>query len=433
MNDLDENTPGYDELASSSANDGAGWEPIGNHQYNFKGSFDGDGFTIYDLYINRPDEEYIGLFGYGYSAEIVNINMNSVNITGQKYVAGIIGDNHSGTVDNCNVTGSINGTSLIGGIVGYNSDSIIRNSLYTGQITGVEGEENISSIGGITGHNDQGELNSNSTNVSISVDGFCTDIGGIGGYNYGSITNCNSEGTMTISTTRGYKFGGLVGMNQAKTITNSYSTVDVTVTNSTSTEGMVGGLVGHNNDGTINNSYSNGTIKGTYRVGGLIGYNNGYVYTSYSASEIIGLGDNQSFLGGLLGQNQYGTVENCYSTGDITGDSSIGGLVGYNGDRSSIKSSYSIGIPSGSSSLGGLVGINYGDITDSMSLESSSYGNVNGGDLFGRVTEAPQDVMQKDDIYTEETLAGYDDMNAIWDSSIWNFGTDSDYPKLNWQ
>lgn len=49
MTNLDENSPGYDTYASADANGGAGWEPL-----NFSGTFDGNGYTIADLVINRP-------------------------------------------------------------------------------------------------------------------------------------------------------------------------------------------------------------------------------------------------------------------------------------------------------------------------------------------------------------------------------------------
>ncbi len=75
MNNLDSATPGYDELASPSANQGKGWEPIGWGYWVstwfgakevgeiFKGSFDGQGYEIRDLYISNS-ERLVGLFGF---------------------------------------------------------------------------------------------------------------------------------------------------------------------------------------------------------------------------------------------------------------------------------------------------------------------------------------------------------------------------------
>jgi len=152
---------------------------------------------ISDLKINRPDEEDIGLFGAGYEAELVNININSADISGKKAVGSITGNIRKGEIDNCSVTCSVNGNSNTGGIAGYSDeDSIIKNSSFSGQITGIQDNDNY--IGGITGHN-AGELNSNSTDVTILADGFCYQFGGISGYNSGHIINCSAEGTINIT------------------------------------------------------------------------------------------------------------------------------------------------------------------------------------------------------------------------------------------
>ena len=107
MNDLNSTTPGYYELASPTADGGKGWDPIiGPFITNmglvgFRGTFDGQRYEIRDLFINRPDENYIGLFGYvdevGY---IENINVVNMNVTGGMAVGGMTGGN-SGIVSTC--------------------------------------------------------------------------------------------------------------------------------------------------------------------------------------------------------------------------------------------------------------------------------------------------------------------------------------------
>ena len=61
MNDLNATTAGYMELASAAANGGMGWEPIGTAEEGFTGSFDGQGHEIRGLFIDRPDQDYMGL------------------------------------------------------------------------------------------------------------------------------------------------------------------------------------------------------------------------------------------------------------------------------------------------------------------------------------------------------------------------------------
>ena len=65
MNNLDSTALGYARLASKTANQGKGWQPIGTSDNPFTGSFDGHGYEIWDLSVDRPDEEEVGLFGRG--------------------------------------------------------------------------------------------------------------------------------------------------------------------------------------------------------------------------------------------------------------------------------------------------------------------------------------------------------------------------------
>ncbi len=64
LNNLSSSTSDYTNLASNTANGGLGWNPIGNNTNSFTGTFDGLGFTISNLYINRPTQDYVGLFGF---------------------------------------------------------------------------------------------------------------------------------------------------------------------------------------------------------------------------------------------------------------------------------------------------------------------------------------------------------------------------------
>jgi len=77
MNDLDSTTAGYDELASATANEGKGWQPIAVNN-TFVGRFDGQGFEICDLFIDRPDESDVGLFGVVETGGVIE-NVGVVN------------------------------------------------------------------------------------------------------------------------------------------------------------------------------------------------------------------------------------------------------------------------------------------------------------------------------------------------------------------
>jgi hypothetical protein len=86
-----------------------------------------------------------------------------------------------------------------------------------------------------------------------------------------------------------------------------------------------------------------------------------------------------------MGQNYYCTVENSYSTGDITGDMYVGGVVGFN-FFGIVENSYSTGGITGDWYVGGVVGENYGTVKNSLALNSSIERRTSGFNTnFGRV------------------------------------------------
>ena len=236
INDLDSNSIGYTELASATAHEGKGWQPIGNNN-TFVGSFDGQGYEIFDLFINRPDQSEVGLFGsVGTAGVIENVGVNG-NVTGYDNTAGLVGKNE-GTVGNsyatCNVIGNLN----VGGLVGKsdNTEGAVTDSYATGNVTG------INNVGGLVGWNREGTIS----------DSYAT----------GRVT-----GTDNV--------GGLVGKN-SDTTSNSYATGRVTGSDN------VGGLMGRNdNTGSVSNSYSTGSVAGGEHFGGLMGRNYGTENNSF--------------------------------------------------------------------------------------------------------------------------------------------------------
>ncbi len=213
MNDLDGNTEGYNNFASSAANGGLGWTPIGNYSNQFTGHFDGNGNTISGLNINRTSEESIGLFGRtNTNAEISNVKLKNVNVKGK---------------------------SGVGGLVGWAENTIISKSSVTGNIIG-SNVTNAQNVGGLVGYNYNGKIAT--SYVDANVTGY-TIVGGLVGYNYGEIINCYARGNVnataiTYGTYPIYEVGGLVGVN-TRTITNCYAAGTVT-----GTAGFIGGLVG---------------------------------------------------------------------------------------------------------------------------------------------------------------------------------------------
>ncbi|HXZ30091.1 MAG TPA: GLUG motif-containing protein, partial [Dehalococcoidia bacterium] len=131
MNNLDSTTAGYEELASETANGGKGWQPIGNSTGNFTGTFDGQGHEIRDLFINRPGEESVGLFGYvGVAGVIKNAGTVDIAVTSEVFVGALVGYN-LGAVRNSYSAGNVAGGGAVGGLVGNSESGIVSNCYAT--------------------------------------------------------------------------------------------------------------------------------------------------------------------------------------------------------------------------------------------------------------------------------------------------------------
>ena len=115
--DLDENTTGYGDHASETANGGDGWESIGDDTTPFTGTFDGDGHSISDMYSDR--DEWVGLFGEIDTGTIENLSVLDfeMHCTLGFGPSGIGVWIEESTVHNCHVTGHMtDGDDNAGGI-----------------------------------------------------------------------------------------------------------------------------------------------------------------------------------------------------------------------------------------------------------------------------------------------------------------------------
>ena len=376
MSDLDFDTDGDGSVDADDEfwNGGQGWTPIGEtNSFDlpspsrvFQGTFQGNGKTIANLYINYTypgggigPSNCLGMFGtVGPTGIIDSVKLRNVSIRtqGASATGALIAFNY-GTVRDSSATGDIyqniksTAQSATGGLVSHNYGGNITSSY-----TKVDIAANFGPVGGLAGHND------------------CVRWQRVGDLICGSIVASYSSGEVVSNTTS----GGLVGGNSG-TITSSYSLGPV---KSTGNEATVGGLVG-GNGGTITASYSRSPVKATGNnaiVGGLAGYNvhwwesntnryfPGIITASYAIGPVVATGSN-SLVGGLVGRNT-GTIAAAYSRSPVktTGNgTSVGGLVGWN-ERFTynnitspgiITASYAIGpvVATGTNvSVGGLVG-----------------------------------------------------------------------------
>ena len=156
-----------------------GFQPIGTRENNFKGKFKGNAYTISNLMINRPNEEYVGLFGYvsgensNNPTTIVGLNIKNINVKGNSNVGGVAGYLFTNAkINEIAIDGNIEATgSQVGGLVGY----VYANSIYVTSVisnTNVTGYDNVGglvgncfSCGAVQGIVESGTIKSNKSNV----------------------------------------------------------------------------------------------------------------------------------------------------------------------------------------------------------------------------------------------------------------------------
>ena len=226
-----------DNIVDTTWTTSTGWQPIGSDSNRFSSVFEGNRYTIAHLYINRSNGRYIGLFAVtDATAQIQNIKLSDVNVTGNNDTGSLVGINH-GSIISIDVTGTVNGNFFTGGLVGDNHGQISLCAANV-MVTGISSE-----IGGLVGFHRNGVISeSRASGVVIGQE----NVGGLVGTNQSRIVNTYAEGTVSGNA----RVGGLVGFNfifAGGRITNSYAIGQSVVL----TEGgLIGGLVGTG----INNS-----------------------------------------------------------------------------------------------------------------------------------------------------------------------------------
>lgn len=286
----------------------------------FRGSFDGRGYTIRNLTMDTEGLSawWMGLFGWIHAdGRVSNLNLEraiiragsqrsislgalaglnlggisnctatDVLVGGQSApagnsanVGGLVGTNH-GNVEHCRATGKVRGDWLVGGLIGSNRGNV----LYCRADVAVSGRQ--SRLGGLVGSNA----------------GFFESMPNVFPWERvlrrAVIKNCYATGQVAGDEGSG-DVGGLAGRNQDGDITGCYATGDVNA------RGFVGGLVGSNESGgAVINSYAMGDSTGQAAVGGLVGLNAGIITTCYAIGQVVG----DEYVGGLAGWDWDGGV-----------------------------------------------------------------------------------------------------------------------------
>ena len=278
--DFDTNSSGDADVGDTYWNAGAGWAPIGEAGDPFTADFEGEGYTVANLFIDRDTEDGVGLFGDigGRDTSVIRgVGLVGVDVTGSDGVGSLLGHGVYATVIDSYATGRVSGQDEVGGLVGRTWGRVLR-SYAAVNVSGAD------AVGGLVGHQILNDLDS-------------------------SYATGNVEGTDAV--------GGLVGAvsDTFQTIVASYATGDVSgggarlsesdsgfiichglgffttsgpVETTTSSGGGVGGLVG-SSCGVIEASYATGTVSGDVAVGGLVGSGLARVRAGYWDLETSGI------------------------------------------------------------------------------------------------------------------------------------------------
>ena len=238
------------------------WTPIGKYY----GTFDGNGKTIRNLYINATSPT-AGFFGYLGGGSIKNITFDNAKVKSTGYCTGILaGDASSCMIENIKtlVSCSVEGNRLTGGIVGSAKGNISNCENHAA----VDGTN---FVGGIVGSNDGSDNSITSCANYGAVTGTESSVGGIVGYfPFGTIQNCANFGDVTGADI----VGNLIGLARRCNLNNVLGTGNVTATYNTEYAGL---LVGDIRNGSITasgilayNSSAKLTINGTEQTGDAV-------------------------------------------------------------------------------------------------------------------------------------------------------------------
>ena len=366
--------------------------PIGTLSLPFTGYIDGNGHVIRNAHVDSPDDNYVGLIGYlGKEGRVSKLGVESVSVTGNKFVGGLAGCVYFGSIEQCYCSGTVIGRTEVGGLTGRNS----------GQITGCYSNCSVSGntlAGGLVGVN-KGLSSYVKASYSIGLT-TCTDAdgysGGLVGNNGGFIYACfwdietsglnGSRGGIGLTTDRmkdvaTYQNAGW--FEAGWTIDNGQDYPRPAWENANGESVPEAAAIALNGTGTENDPYQvssadelamlgryasisdkcvvftsdidasgtevcpignlgpfTGVFDGDGHIienltitneandyAGLFGFVHKATISNLGVHNINVTGSN--YVGGLIGCNLGGKVCSCYVTGKVSGESNVGGLIGY--------------------------------------------------------------------------------------------------------
>lgn len=342
-----------------------------------------DSTSVSNVIANSQEAMAGGIAGLNDEGAVIdNSESNSAvagNVATSSGLGGVAGRNEGtlSKVDNLGVTnGGDSESSAVGGIAGINTGSI-ENAYNESFVTGGE------KTGGLVGINEKSGSLVNAANAGrVEGKGKAQDaaqeIGGLVGYNDGSILNGRNGGNVTGTT----YVGGIVGTNREdSTLTDIINDTSILIKGSTYVGGIAGQNAGRIVDTEASRTLSDGVVEGVEYVGGIAGKNTGYIENPHNNISLRinkdALKDSKpaQYFGGVAGINeQKGTIGNATNLADVTAEGAtyVGGIVGYN-KGTLLNLSGNRGNVIGANYVGGVAGINEHSLTD---IDASNTGSV---------------------------------------------------------
>lgn len=416
--------------------EGCGFKPIAKTTASaFSGIFDGNNYSIKNLYIcelNRnytyldPEGQNYGLFGIVNNAQIKNLTLQGkYNLIKKEQIGGFVGSVRG--INKTLISNCCNQIEITG-----------ENNYYVGGIVGYSGENNKENVKIYNCRN--------ISNITDNAAGYM--FAGILGNGYGTIEKCYNSGNIDLSHS-GRRAAGIAGSIKG-TVKDSYNIANISASGIT-----CGGIVAEARDCEITNCYNTGNVTASTYTGGISG-DSGEIKNCYNTGTITG----GNFTAGINGTGA--NVYNCYNTGDINSTSDASGITGQGGkviccfNEGTINGSRALGIGKGSSEItncynNGTLNASSvaAGISDSYSNASYCYntGNImgtagalttiNGNDGYtgnnvyylDSITIQGETITRVGTSVTSEELKSKDFYNHLNKDGVWLFEPNG-YPKL---
>lgn len=264
---------GYFKLGNDIDLNNNNWLP-----FEFRGFFDGNGYTIYNLKIYKNSDD-LGLFSYLDCATVENVKINGVEIQALKNsnIGVLAGKARKAVINNCEIyiNNTIIGNTNVGGMIGsYEADMYINNcTIKSNELGIIKGNQNVGGFIGCVYKDGSGYSDTKNNHVSINIEGS-TCVGGCYGLLDAMIMIYDHSYQGNI---RGEKIiGGICGrVNDHVRIISCKSNVNIDASSFTGKDigGILGSVTYYSHGFYIHACYSTGKISSLDgEAGGLVAY-----------------------------------------------------------------------------------------------------------------------------------------------------------------